>query len=288
MSMKSCKLFIIVGIVILLAAPTWAGNIPEFDAVGCDNLNYFAAANAVQHGQVIANNVGPYGPINWYSFFPPVFNPLTGDLIDGEWFTTTAGQPFPDPCFPQYLSMLTDAWNEATYDWWIVLQMKPESDINLNIYDCVLKHNEFSLWGGAEQTGRYRADWGELFFIPTANPSITVEAIPGEFATPGFVAPFLMDARTLPGLNLVSMDDVLYTSKAHWEEGIVMVLPMTGTQNVAGDTVYNLKQGDRIHVTVTVPFNNTVDLRYGPDNVMLKYIGIVGTWYYGQPCVENG
>ena len=282
--MKSCKLIIIVCAVMLLAAPTWAGNIPEFDAVWCDDNNYFAVANRAQHIPVIVNNRGPYGPINEYGYFPPVFDEETGELIGGEYFTTTAGQPFPDPCFPEYYSALTDAWNEATYDWWIVLQMKPESDINLNIYDCVLKHNEFNLWWGAEQTGRYRADWGQLFFLPSANPSITAEAIPGEFATPGFEVPFTMDARELPGLGTVALDDVLYTSKAHWEEGIVMVLPETGTTNSSGETVYNLKQGDRIHVTVTVPFNNTVDLRYGPDNVILKYIGIVGTWYYGLPC----
>ena len=279
--MKSCKPIIIVGTALLLAATSWAGNIPEFDAVQCDNLNYFAVANRVPHKKIIKKNQGPYGPINEYSFFPPVFDEDTGALIAGEYFSTTAGQLFPDPCFRRYHSALTVAWSEATYDWWIVLQMKPESDINVNIYNCILKHNEFTPWGGADQTGRYRADWGQLFFIPSANPTITVEAIPGEFATPGFDVPFTMDARQQPGLGAVALNSALYTSKAMWQEGIVLVLPETGTSNSSGETVYNLKQGDRIHVTVTIPFNNTVDLRYGPDNVILKYVGIVGTWYYG-------
>jgi hypothetical protein len=284
--MKLLKCIVILSAAALLAAPAWAGNIPEFDAVDCDALNFFAAANLVQHVPVVNNNVGPYGPVNFYSVFPPEFD-NDGNLIDGEYFDNTAGQLFPDPCFPGYMSALTDAWNQGIYEWWIVLQMKPESDINLNIYDCVLKHNEFGLFApyyGADQTGRYRADWGQLFFVPSANPSVTAEAIPGEYPTPGFAAPFLMDARVLPGLGIVSLDNALYTSKAHWDEGIVMVLPETGTTNTAGQPVYNLKQGDRIHVTVSIPFNNTVDVRYGPDNVILKYIGIVGTWYYGDPC----
>jgi len=87
--------------------------------------------------------------------------------------------------------------------------MKPESDLNVNLYDCVLKHNEFSPWVAAEQTGRYRGDWSRLFFIPTANPSITVKTYPGEYATPGFTSSFIMDARALPGLDLVALDDVL-------------------------------------------------------------------------------
>ena len=165
--------------------------------------------------------------------------------------------------------------------------MKPESDINLNIYDCVLKHNEQNIWMEAEQTGRYRADWGQLFFVPSANPSVTATASPGQYATPGFTSPIIMDARTLPGLNIVALDDMLYTSKALWEEGIVMVLPETGTQNTTGQTVYNLKQGDSIHVTIQIPFNNTADIRYGQDSVILKYIGIYGTWYYGNVCVES-
>lgn len=298
--MKWFKIFGILAIASMLALPAWAGNIPEFDAVYCDADNLFAKTNLTQHFQVIHRNVGPFGPINFYSIFPLQY--INTGFLWGEQFVTNAGQLFPDPCFDYlgmpcfegegYYSALTDAWNEGEYEWWIILQMKPESDINLNIKDCVLKHNEFDPYGipgfpetaSAEQTGRYRAPWGQLMFVPSANPSISAAAYPGPYATPGFTEPFSMDARRLPGLRLVSLDNVLYTSKAIWEEGIVMALPATGESNVAGDTTFNLKQGDQIRVKVTVPFNNTVDLRYGKDNVMLKYIGIVGTWYYGQSC----
>jgi len=274
--MKLIKLIALVVAGLFIAVPAWAGNIPEFDAVGCDATNYFARANAVQCGQVIANNVGYNGPINYYSVFPR-----------DEFFRNTAGQLFPDPCFPEYLSAMTDAWNEAVYEWWIVLQMKPESDINVNIYDCVLKHNTFDVWEGAEQTGRYRAPWGQLFFVPTANPIMTVAAYPGPYATPGFTVPITLDARVLPGLDLVAMDQQLYTSKALWSEGLVMALPQTGNTNASGQAEYNLKQGDRVYVKVEIPGNNTVDLFYGQDNVILKYIGIVGTWYYGSACATD-
>jgi len=274
--MKLFKLIALVVAGLFIAVPAWAGNIPEFDAVGCDATNYFAAANSAQYGQVIARNIGPNGPINYYSVFPRL-----------EYFKDTAGQLFPDPCFPMYLSAMTDAWNQGVYEWQIVLQMKPESDINVNIYDCVLKHNSFDIWEGADQTGRYRAPWGQLFFVPTANPIMTVKAIPGEFATPGFTSPIILDARVLPGLDLVAMDEQLYTSKALWSEGLVMALPQTGNVNASGQAEYNLKQGDMIRVTVEIPGNNTVDLFYGADNVILKYIGIIGTWFYGTLCVAG-
>jgi len=276
--MKLFKLMALLVAVLFVAVPSWAGNIPEFDAVGCDAQNFFASNNPVQFGQVIDYNVGPNGPINEFSVFPGV-----------EFFRNTAGQLFPDPCFPGYFSALTDAWNEAVYEWLIVLQMKPESDINVNIYDCVLKHNTFDVWDGAEQTGRYRAPWGQLFFVPTANPIMTVKAFPGPFATPGFpTAGITLDARVLPGLDLVPMFEQLYTSKALWSEGLVMALPQTGNTNASGQAEFNLKQGDRISVKVEIPGNNTVDLFYGQDNVILKYIGIVGTWFYGNPCPSEG
>jgi hypothetical protein len=65
-----------------------------------------------------------------------------------------------------------------------------------------------------------------------------------------------------------------------------MKMPETGTTNALGQTMYNLKQGDRIKVTIQIPGNNTADIRYGQDNVILKYIGIVGTWYYGDACCD--
>jgi len=87
-----------------------------------------------------------------------------------------------------------------------------------------------------------------------------------------------MDARTLPGLTPVAMDQQLYTSKALWAEGIVLVMPETGVQNQSGQSMYALKQGDVIQVQIAIPPQPT-DIRYGADNVILKYIGIVGTDY---------
>ncbi|MDY6986525.1 MAG: hypothetical protein SWQ30_00555 [Thermodesulfobacteriota bacterium] len=253
--------------------PQPPGNRPEFDAVGCDATNYFAVQDKIKQA-VIANNIDAFGnPINYYS-----------DFLE-ESFTTTGGDLLPDPCFPGHLSAMTDVWNEAIYQWDIVLQMKPESDIDLNIVDCVLDHDELDVWGGADQTGRYRAPWGELLFVRTGNPLITVEAIPGPYATPGFVEPFNLDARTHPGLLTVPMVEATYTSKAFWEEGIVLVMPESGATNGMGQTVFNLKDGDIIRVTIAMPSWNTVDVHYGQDNVMLKYIGIIGTEYLNDdPC----
>jgi hypothetical protein len=288
--MKIAKFTVILIAALALSMPAWSGNIPEFDAVGDDSANVFAAFNFIQYGQVINNNVGYNGPVNFFSDF--TFRQM-GPYFLSEDFTTSAGALFPDPCFGNepffYTSAMTDAWNEATYEWIIALQMKPESDLNLNIYDCVLKHNSFTLWGdfgntasaGAEQTGRYRAPWGQLFFTPNQNPVISVKAWPGDFPTPGFDAPFTMDARTLPGLDIVPLEDAFYTSKALWSEGIIMVMPETGVANFKGETMYNLKQGDLLQVQIYVNPNPT-DLFYGQDNITVKYIGITGTWLYND------
>jgi len=271
------KIVLVIVAAIFLATPALAGNIPEFDAVGQDSTNFFAA-QSLPYQMVIVNNLVLQAAVQFR------LNDASDWTIVGlEGFTQTAGTLLDDVCYgPGVQSALTDVWNEGSYTWRIVLQMKPESDINLNIYDCVMKHNEFNLWTGAEQTGRYRASSGQLFFVPSANPSITARAFPGEFATPGFPAGgFVMDARPMPGLiPSVSLDGMLYTSKAHWYEGLVMALPETGGTNAAGEATFNLKQGDIIEVTVTVPGNNSADIRYGEDNVLLKYIGIVGTPYF--------
>jgi hypothetical protein len=290
----------------LIAAPAFAGNAPEFDTVECDANNIFNdwIKMAVIHANMAQSPYGDgYVRINAYSDW--LHSPeWVNDVYVYEEFFTTAGMTFPDPCFAfrpymawvwdveyqeghwetwwdddPYESALTDAYNAAEYRWRIILQMKPESDIDLNIVDCVVKHNEPYWEWAAEQTGRYRADWGQLFFVPSANPSITVKAIPGPYATPGFEDPFYMDARQLPGLELMCLDNALYTSKALWEEGIVMVMPETGVTNSCGETMFNLKQGDAIQVTVSVPGDNTCDIYYGEDNVVLKYIGIIGTYF---------
>jgi len=266
--MKTIRMIILIVCAIFVYSSAMAGNTPEFDAVGNDSLNYF---NDFVNGMVIDNNVNTQGEkINLLSNFR------------NEYFSTTAGQPAVDPCFPGYFSCLTPVYTSATYEWQIVLQMQPESDIDLNIVDCVLKHNEFNPFGGAEQTGRYRMPWGQLVFNPMANPRVTVEAIPGPYATPGFVAPFYLDARTIPGLDIVAMVNVPYTSKALWDESIVLVMPESGLVNTAGQATYFLRQGDSLNVKVEIPGINTADVRYGRDNVILKYIGVVYTEYVGS------
>jgi len=251
---------------LLAVTSAYAGNTPEFDAVGDDSLNHFNNNFIIL--DLLANN------------------PYDADDTDSDWtqvgyefFDTQAGPLRPDPCFEGYFSALTDVWNIGVYEWQIVLQMKPESDIDINIVDCVLKHNDLDIYFAAEQTGRYRESSGQLRFIPSANPTMSAMAYPGPFATPGFVAPVELDARTMPTLAALLLQDQAYTSKAFWDESIVVVLPENGVPNSAGTMMYNLKQGDRINVVVKVPSNNSVDLRYGPGNVILKYIGIVGTDY---------
>jgi len=264
--MKLFKFTLVFSIVLSFSAISWAGNTPEYDAVGYDYTNFFSQG-AVYY-QVVNN--GPNSYLEQDSAFL------------AERFWTNAGQLKASPCYG-IPAALTDVWNQGTYEWWIVLQMKPESDINLNIYDCVLKHNETDIYRFADQTGRYRAPWGELIFNAAWNPLVSAEAFPGPYATSGFMAPITMDARTLPGLTAVALDGVAYTSKAHWPEGIVMALPKTGETNQSGQMVYNLKQGDIIHVTVEIPAAaNTVDVWYGPESVLLKYIGIINTEYFAS------
>lgn len=274
--------------VMFLVTPAMAGNQPEYDAVGCDATNFFNDFIKV----AVCENGTLFGDrLNEYSAFAQ------------EFFQTTAGQLFPDYCFgalcqgeATYRSALTTPYNESIYRWQIVLQKKPESDIDLNIRDCVIKHNEFDIWTGAEQTGRFRWPYGDLsIWIENAQPLVTVWAYPGEYATPGFTNRFLMYARPVPGLNgRVPLNGVAYTSKALWEESIVMELPwLPGDTDAMGNPMYHLHQGDYLNIEIRIPFQNTVDLFYGPDNVVLKYIGIVGTEYFGnfcgdcQGCIDN-
>jgi len=261
--MKLFKFAVILSAFVLISTVAWAGNVPEYDAVGQDDQNFFAQT-IIYYQLVTLNNPG--------------LEAASAFLREG--FDTNAGQLNAGPCYGLPVA-LTDVWNQGTYEWDIVLQMKPESDINLNIMDCVLKHNEMNLWRFADQTGRYRLDWGELVFNPAWNPLVSASVSPGPFATSSFVTPFILDARTLPGLVLVALDEVSYTSKAHFPEGIVIAMPKTGEVNESGQDEWNLKQGDLIHVTVEIPdMTNTVDVRYGPNSVLLKYIGIIGTEYF--------
>jgi hypothetical protein len=260
------KLALISLAMVFMTVPVLAGNIPEFDAVGNDSANFF---NDFIKDVVVANN-----PINNDSDFSDV--PFDGRFA--EYFATSAAALRLDPCFGfnGYLSSKAGPWFENYYEWRIVLQMAPETDLDLNIRDCVLKENQTNIWFYAQQTGRYRNTNGKLVFVKRANPRMTV------MATSGFknIVPqgqsFYMDARLMPTLNLKCFDDLLYTSKALWEESLVLAMPEPGGFNQCGQPVFPLREGDLITTRVTVPFNNPVDIWYGPDNVSIKYVGIIG------------
>ena len=296
--MKLFKLAVLLSAFVLISTVAWAGNIPEYDAVWSDYENFYSQGTV--YYQVVNN--GPNGPLEMDSDFLWQYVNFRYDRYYwwGEDFYTNAGQLRPSPCYYGWKNApyvaLTDVWNEGTYEWWIVLQMKPESDINLNIYDCVFKHNEDDLHRFADQTGRYRAPWGELIFNAAWNPVVSASVVPGPYATSAFAAWYaengeelILDARTLPGLLNVELTKVSYTSKAHWPEGIVMAMPKTGQTNAAGQLEYNLKQGDMVHVTVNIPPDaNTVDVWYGPDSVILKYIGVIGNEYFANNGGNGG
>lgn len=290
------RILLVVMAVALISTPALAGNKPEYDFVGDDSAAVFVdqvlAAIAVNNYDAFNQQINFFSDFRGFS--GPSFNPSFAVVgpARAEFFVQSAGTLFPDPCYyfiyandlgisshVPYLSALTTTYNQAIYRWRITLQMKPESDININIRDCVFKENQTNIWFYADQTGYYRAPWGQLIFVQSANPSIYVYALPGPFATPGFTSPVILDARTLPGLTLAPLFNVLYTTKAFFEEGLVAALPFTGNTNASGQAVFDIHQGDMIDVTVAIPFNNTVDIRYGADNVFLKYIGIVGTEY---------
>jgi hypothetical protein len=313
--MKLFKLTIVVSAFVLISAVAWAGNCPEYDAVGSDYDNFYSQYTVY------------YKIVNYQKRDLEIRSDFTDDYhpahpkIPLEDFYTNAGQLgnilyddhgfkryVDNPCFPGFRGdsveghdfagppvAKTAVWNEGTYKWWIVLQMKPESDINVNIYDCVLKENQTNLWFYAEQTGRYRMSWGELMFEGNGvgNPVISVEAFPGEYATTAFKEwhsltgeGMVMDARTLPGLVPVPLDEVTYTSKAHWPEGIVVKLPKTGNTNASGQPEFNLKQGDVVYVEVQ-SVTGSADIWYVPESVILKYIGIVNTDYYDDYFVPG-
>ena len=255
------KALLVMVAVAFLCVPALAGDRPEFDCVGDDSANFF---NDAVKALVVANN--PWNLASAFpneGFIPPV--QLTADL-----------------CFPGYLSAYTQWHRPARYTYFIVLQMDPQTDLDINIRDCVSKHNSTTIFGegpfdGAEQTGR-TWDWlGNPIFDPGANPQITAIAIPGPNAAFGFVAPFDLVNRTQGGLFLLPFRNLLYTSKALWEEGLVARMPEWMVPNLSGQTEYPLSAGDVIRVDIDMPSTSTTDVRYGSDNVCIKYVGVTGT-----------
>ena len=114
-----------------------------------------------------------------------------------------------------------------------------------------------------------------------SNPKVTVIAYPGPGHTAGFCDPFMMDARRMPTLKKKVLNQQFYTSKALWDESIVMVLPQSGDTNCDGDQMHTLHSGDMIEVIVELD-SNVAYVRYGSDNVSLKYVGLWGTELYAS------
>ncbi len=291
------KLAMVTFAVALMVTPAFADSEPEFDAVGCDAANYFALGNDTL-GRIIAHTdlttLG-YIPINTHSDWE-IEAPLTAyayssnpAAVDAntrksvEFFTTDAFINV-DPCFDDYVSYKADTYNQFIYVWQIVLQKKPESDIDLNIVDCVLKNQSRSVWTGAAETGIVRSFTGQLMNYPQYNPTVAVYAFPGPKAQ--FSTPFPLFAYQMPSLGAVSLSGsgLPYISKAFFEEGLVLRMPdFTGLGGVSESPLY---AGDMLRVVVRIPYGHPNDLYYGMDNVMLKYIGIVGTEYFTTASCE--
>jgi hypothetical protein len=278
------KLALLVLFVAFVSAPALAGNIPEFDTVGQDSANYFngfvkqmVVDNNLQYGIAInnfsdwtgGNPIRPYvNNVNQLGPFPKA----------ADEFFASSGTPRPDDCFPNYDSFTSGALFPDVFQWLIVLQMAPETDIDLNMWDCVTKQNQTNIWFYAQQTGRWRNSASQLVFKEKLNPYVAVWAIPGPRATFGFTAPFQVDARLVPQARLkkVTLNGTTrFTSKALWEETIVIAMP-DGGPNADGAKTYMLREGDMMFVQFVTPDGHPADVRYGVDNVSLKYVGVIG------------
>ena len=245
---------------------------PEFDTVGDDSKNFF---KDYYQELVIARGTDASG-----------FRINTASNFSLETFFGSSGSASTDLCFSApnraYQSILTTSLNEAAYVWDITLQMSPAYDMVLNVVACVLESGADDPWTQARATGQFRYPWApnQTLFVPSSNPGVTVEALPGPFATPGFPQDgFFLDARKLPGLELASLTDRRINLQTLVDQGIVMAIPQTGNTNSTGQTAFALNRGDRIRITLSIPSNNSADIRLGSDNAVLKYIGIIGTEY---------
>jgi hypothetical protein len=88
-----------------------------------------------------------------------------------------------------------------------------------------------------------------------------------------------MEARNAPGMQPVPMADSPLSLQAILEESIFLAFPQSGVINASGQPVYELNRGDRIKVTIRIPSKSTADISFGSDNVVLKYLGFLGTEY---------
>jgi hypothetical protein len=166
--------------------------------------------------------------------------------------------------------------------WEIVLQMKPATDLVLQLKGCVLRSGASDVWKDGYQTGFYMLPWApnQAEFLSGANPRLTVDALPGPMAKEGFPSGgFILDTRRQSGQQIAPLDNSLVTIQSLAGENIVIVLPVQGRINASGQTMYSLSPGDRIRVTVSLPGNTTPDVRFGASGSALQYIGLKGTEY---------
>jgi hypothetical protein len=262
------KALLIMVAVAFLSVPALAGDRPEYDAVGNDSDNYF--------NDLVKDIVDQFNPWNTNSDFSPV-----------EGFDAPSQLKTDGVCFPGYEQSLTRRRAAKTYVYRIVLQMDPQTDLNINIRDCVVKYNSFTAFGdsdgeGAAQTGRTEDFWGTPLWDATRNPRVTAIAYPGPFAVNGFDAPFFLTNRTQGALVDTPLVNLLYSSKGLWEEGLLVRMPMDLVQAPppppGGSAVeWTLSAGDFIEVRIDIPRTNPTDIRYGKDNVTIKYVAITGT-----------
>jgi hypothetical protein len=261
------KIVLIMVVVAFMCVPALAGERPEFDAVGDDSAIYFGSPSIAL---VLANN--PWNGDSDFTGFPG------REDWDGP------GGLDDDLCFPGYQSKLVPAGfaGGLGFNYRIVLQMRPDTDLDINIIDCVVKPNSETAFGtdpfeGAHQTGRYLLLGFLPFFDVTMNPIISAMAFPGPNAAGGW-APFYLTARTHPLLRNVTLDGArtYYTSKAIWDESIVVRLPEPRVPVDGWPNMFEaaLQQGDLIAIDIAMPAQNPVDIRYGQYSVFIKYVGV--------------
>jgi hypothetical protein len=267
------KTLLIIVAIALMWVPAFAGERPEFDAVGDDSAIFFAD---IAKNLVIANN--PWNADSDFTNFP-VDDPY--EYWDGP------GSLRPDLCFPGYFSKLVASGfaGGLSYAWKIVLQMRPDTDLDINIIDCVVKPNSNTAFGasaytGAHQTGRYLLLGFLPFFDVTMNPVIRARALSGPNAA-GVWDWFYLTARTHPLLRNVTLDGArtYFTTKGIWDESIVVRLPepRVPVDGHPGMFEAALQQGDMVEIEFLMPAQNPVDIRYGQYSVFVKYVGVDGT-----------
>jgi hypothetical protein len=265
------KTLLILIAITFMCVPVMAGERPEYDAVGDDAAIYFTD---VAKSLVLVNN-----PWNFDSDFTAI--PIDGEPY--EYFDGPGGLD-DDICFPGYQSHFVPAGfaGGLGFAWKIVLQMRPDTDLDINIIDCVVKPNSETAFGvnpyeGAHQTGRYLLMGFLPYFDVTMNPIIRAKAVSGPNAA-GNWDWFYLTARTHPGLRNVVLDGArtYFTSKGIWDESIVVRLPepMVPVDGHPGMSESALVQGDMVEIEFQMPAQNPVDIRYGQYSVFIKYVGV--------------